>query len=135
MDRLKRLVQAADDFQQRHRWLAFPVAVVKKYGEDQGGHRAALLAYYGFFSLFPLLLVAVTLLAAELNVVRTRRLWPRSLAPPPLGGPDERALEGLARQEERLPDQRVEVSFGGDEADAGAAGERPAERGPPAQTR
>jgi hypothetical protein len=79
--------------------------------------------------------VAVTLLAAELNVVRTRRLWPRSLAPPPLGGPDERALEGLARQEERLPDQRVEVSFGGDEADAGAAGERPAERGPPAQTR
>ena len=71
-------------------------------------------------------------------MVRTRPLWPRSLAPPPLGRPDERALEGLARQEERLPDQRVEVSFGVDEADAGAAGEsgeRPAERGPPAQTR
>jgi hypothetical protein len=71
-------------------------------------------------------------------VVRTRRLWPRSLAPPPLGRPDERALEGLARQEERLPDQRVEVSFGVDEADAGAAGEageRSGERGPPAQTR
>jgi hypothetical protein len=70
---------------------------------------------------------------------RARRRWPRSLAPPPLGGPDERALEGLARQEERLPDQRVEVSFGGDgEAGAkaeGEAGERPAERGPPAQTR
>ena len=77
----------------------------------------------------------MTLLAAELNVVRARRLWPRSLAPPPLGRPDERALEGLARQEERLPDQRVEVSFGVDEADAGEAGERPAERGPPAQTR
>jgi membrane protein len=345
MDRIQGLMRAADDFQQRHWWLAFPVAVAKKFGEDQGGHRAALLAYYGFFSLFPLLLVAVTvlgfvlqgrsdlgqrivdsavaqfpvigneigrslsqsrlrgnglalavgvalalwgglgvaeaaqaamngiwnvprrrypnfllrrlrglawlvilggglllasvvsgfaaaadtawsgpaavaastavnmllflvgfrvltvrnvslrsllpgavvaalawallqwlggwyvarqlgrasatygtfalvigllswlylastvtLLAAELNVVRTRRLWPRSLAPPPLGGPDERALEGLARQEERLPEQRVEVSFGGDEADAGAgaageAGERPAERGPPAQTR
>ena len=89
----------------------------------------------------------VTLFAAELNVVRTRRLWPRSLAPPPLGGADERALEGLARQEERLPDQRVEVSFDGDEdgdrdregeADPGAegeAGERAAERGPPAQSR
>ena len=343
MERLKGLVQAADDFQQRHRWLAFPVAVAKKFGEDQGGQRAALLAYYGFFSLFPLLLVAVTVLgfvlqgqsdlgqrivdsalaqfpviggeigrslsqsrlrgsglalavgvalalwgglgvaeaaqaamngiwnvprrrypnfllrrlrglawlvilggglllasvvsgfaaaadtawsgpaavaastavnmllflvgfrvltvrnvslrsllpgavvaaiawallqwlggwyvarqlgrasatygtfalvigllswlylastvtlfAAELNVVRNRRLWPRSLAPPPLGGADERALEGLARQEERLPDQRVEVSFGGDGAGQGAegeAGERPAERGPPAQTR
>ena len=49
-----------------------------------------------------------------MNVVRSRRLWPRSLAPPPLGRPDERALEGLAKQEERLPDQRVEVSFDGD---------------------
>ena len=55
MEQLKRLVQAVDDVQQRHRWLAFPVAVVKKYGEDQAGQRAALLAYYGFFSLFPLL--------------------------------------------------------------------------------
>jgi membrane protein len=352
MEQLKRLVQAVDEMQQRRRWLAFSVAVVKKYGEDQAGNKAALLAYYGFFSLFPLLLVAVTvigfvlqgrselsdrivdsalaqfpiigdqirgtvegsrlrgnglalavggalalwgglgvaeaaqnamngiwnvprrrypnfllrrlrglawlvilggglllaslvsgiaaaadtawsgpagvaastavnmllflvgfrvltvrnvslrallpgavlaalawallqwlggwyvarqlsrasatygafalvigllswlylastvtLLAAEVNVVRTRRLWPRSLAPPPLGGPDERALMGLARQEERLPSQRVEVSFGedgdaggdgGHGGDGGAggeeAGERPAGRGPPAQT-
>jgi membrane protein len=324
MEQLRRLLHAVDDFQQRHRWLAFPVAVVKKYGEDQAGQRAALLAYYGFFSLFPLLLVAVTvlslvlqgrsdlggrvvdstlaqfpvigdqirdevegsrlrgsglalvvgaalalwgglgvaeaaqsamngiwnvprrrypnfllrrlrglawlfilggglllasvvsgfaatadtawsgpagvaastlvnmllflvgfrvltvrdvslrqllpgavlaalawallqwlggwyvarqlsrasatygtfalvigllswlylastvtLLAAELNVVRARRLWPRSLAPPPLGRPDERALEGLAKQEERLPDQRVEVSFGDTDDGAG----------------
>ena len=51
MEQLKRLVGAVDDVQQRHRWLAFPVAVAKKYGEDQGGQRAALLAYYGFFSL------------------------------------------------------------------------------------
>jgi YihY family inner membrane protein len=331
MEQLKRLLRAVDDLQQRHRLLAFPMAVVKKYGEDQGGQRAALLAYYGFFSLFPLLLVAVTvigfmlhgrgdlgqrivdsavaqfpvighdisdnvsqsrlrgsglalavgalfalwgglgvaeaaqaamngiwnvprrrypsfllrrlrglawlvilggglllasvvsgfaaaadtawsgpagvaastlvnmllflvgfrvltvrnvslrtllpgavlaalawallqwlggwyvarqlnrasatygtfalvigllswlylastvtLFAAEVNVVLARRLWPRSLAPPPLGDPDERALEGLAKQEERLPDQRVEVSFDGDTQgaqDGGAQGE------------
>ena len=42
MEQLQRLVQAVDEFQQRRRWLAFPVAVVKKYGEDQGGQRAAL---------------------------------------------------------------------------------------------
>jgi membrane protein len=60
MELLKRLLQVVDDFQQRHRWLAFPFAVVKKYGDDQAGRHAALLAYYGFFSLFPLLLVAVT---------------------------------------------------------------------------
>ena len=67
MEQLKRLVQAVDDVQQRHRWLAFPVAVVKKYGEDQAGQRAALLAYYGFFSLFPLLLVAVTVIGFVLQ--------------------------------------------------------------------
>jgi hypothetical protein len=75
----------------------------------------------------------VTLFAAEVNVVLARRLWPRSLAPPPLGDPDERALEGLAKQEERLPDQRVEVSFDGDtqggaaqdgQGDPGAQGTR-----------
>jgi len=40
MGQLRRLLQAADDFQRRHRWLAFPVAVAKKYGEDQAGQRA-----------------------------------------------------------------------------------------------
>jgi uncharacterized BrkB/YihY/UPF0761 family membrane protein len=97
-------------------------------------------ATYGTFALVIGLLSwlylasTVTLFAAELNVVLTRRLWPRSLAPPPLGGADERALESLAKQEERLPSQRVEVSFG-DDAEADPEGERPAERGPPAQTR
>jgi membrane protein len=67
MEQLKRLLRAVDDFQQRHRWLAFLMAVVKKYGEDQGGQRAALLAYYGFFSLFPLLLVAVTVIGFVLH--------------------------------------------------------------------
>jgi len=67
MQQLKRLSQAVDEYQQRRRWLAFLVAVVKKYGEDQAGQRAALLAYYGFFSLFPLLLVAVTVLGFVLQ--------------------------------------------------------------------
>jgi YihY family inner membrane protein len=62
MEPLRRLVRAVDDFQQRHRWLGFPFAVVKKFGDDQAGRHAALLAYYGFFSLFPLLLVAVTVI-------------------------------------------------------------------------
>lgn len=43
MEQLKRLLQKIDDFQQRQRWLAFPVAVAKKYGEDQAGQKAALL--------------------------------------------------------------------------------------------
>ena len=63
MDLIRRLVAAVDDLQQRHRWLAFPFAVVKKFGDDQAGRHAALLAYYGFFSLFPLLLVAGSAMA------------------------------------------------------------------------
>jgi YihY family inner membrane protein len=64
--RVDRLLRAADRFQQRHAVLAVPVAVVKKFGDDQASKHAALLAYYGFLSLFPLLLVFVTLLANAL---------------------------------------------------------------------
>ncbi len=49
-----------DQVQRRHRLLAFPHAVFKRYGEDNGGWVGALISYYGFFSLFPLLVVFVT---------------------------------------------------------------------------
>ena len=61
------MLRALDRFQQRHGVLGFPVGVVKKFGDDQAGKHAALLAYYGFLSLFPLLLVFVTLLANALD--------------------------------------------------------------------
>jgi YihY family inner membrane protein len=63
---VERLLRAADRFQQRHTVLGFPVGVAKKYGDDEAGKHAALLAYYGFLSLFPLLLVFVTLLGYAL---------------------------------------------------------------------
>lgn len=56
------LVRKIDAFQQRHPALAFPFAVVKKFGDDAGGYHAALLTYYGFLSLFPVLLVVSTVL-------------------------------------------------------------------------
>jgi YihY family inner membrane protein len=65
--RVERLLRAADRFQQAHPFIALPVAVVKKFGDDQAGKHAALLAYYGFLSLFPLLLVFATLLAYALS--------------------------------------------------------------------
>lgn len=60
-------VRAIDRFQQRHKLLAIPYAVVKKFGDDEAGNRAALIAYYGFFSIFPLLLVFVTILGYVLE--------------------------------------------------------------------
>ena len=59
--------RAVDRFQRRHRRLAFVVAVLKKFDDDQGVQLGALIAYYGFFSLFPLLLVFVTILGFVLQ--------------------------------------------------------------------
>src|ERR1700679_4082386 len=58
----QRPLRQSDTYQQSHRWLALPMAVVKKSSDDQGGNLAALVAWFGFFSLFPLLLVFATIL-------------------------------------------------------------------------
>ena len=48
-----------DAWQRGHAVLGFPLAVQRKYGEDDGGRHAALMTYYGFLSIFPLLLLLV----------------------------------------------------------------------------
>jgi membrane protein len=65
-DLLPRLAAWADALQRRHAALGFPFAVVKKYGDDEGGRQAALITYYGFLSLFPLLLLGVSVLSKVL---------------------------------------------------------------------
>jgi YihY family inner membrane protein len=60
-------LHALDRVQQSHPRLSFPAAVIKKFGDDQAGQLAALIAYYGFVSLFPLLLVLVTALGFVLE--------------------------------------------------------------------
>ena len=66
MSVIDRVIRSLDRFQQRHGWAGFPYAVVKKFGDDQAGYLAALIAYYGFFSIFPLLLVLVSVLGIVL---------------------------------------------------------------------
>ncbi|MFE5587876.1 hypothetical protein [Kitasatospora sp. NPDC056531] len=60
---------------------------------------------------WPYLAAQITVYAAETNVVLARRLWPRSLLQPPLTDADEQVLRSVARQEERRPEQHVDVSF------------------------
>lgn len=62
MNFAERSIRAVDRTQQRRPWLGYPVAVAKKFGDDQAGNLAALVAYFAFASLFPLLLVLVTVL-------------------------------------------------------------------------
>ncbi len=60
-------VTRIDSYQRKHRWAGFSLAVVYKYFDDQGPYLAALITYYAFVSLFPLLLLGVTLLGFALN--------------------------------------------------------------------
>jgi len=62
MSGIKQLLSAADRFQRRSPALAVPVAVWSKFKDDRAGNLAALIAYYAFAALFPLLLVLVTVL-------------------------------------------------------------------------
>jgi membrane protein len=56
------IVQQLDHFQRRHPGASVPLAVLYKFVDDQGSYLAALIAYYGFLSLFPLLLLLSTVL-------------------------------------------------------------------------
>jgi uncharacterized BrkB/YihY/UPF0761 family membrane protein len=61
------LVDGADRVQRRRPMLAFVVAVWKKFGDDRAGQLAALIAYYAFVAIFPLLLVLDTVLTIVLR--------------------------------------------------------------------
>src|SRR5450631_3116266 len=63
---VNRVIAWADRLQRRHEVLGFPYAVVKKFGDDEGGREAALITYYGFLSIFPLLLLGVAVLSRVL---------------------------------------------------------------------
>jgi len=62
MNPVEQVIRRVDAAQQRHRVPAFAVAVLKKYGDDNGGALAANLALSAFVSVFPMLLILVTVL-------------------------------------------------------------------------
>jgi YihY family inner membrane protein len=81
---------------------------------------------YGFFGIvlgllgWLALLSTLLVLAAEVNVVRAKHLWPRSLLTPALTEEDRRALTAAAKVEERAPGERVRVAFTEPETDQAA---------------
>jgi YihY family inner membrane protein len=62
MNPAEKVIRKADAAQRRFRPSAFAFGVVKKYGDDNGGVLVANLTHAAFVSLFPLLLVLVTIL-------------------------------------------------------------------------
>ena len=57
---ISKTTTAIDNFQRNNKFFGFTYAVFKKYDEDGVGYKVALLTYYGFLSLFPLLLIITT---------------------------------------------------------------------------
>jgi YihY family inner membrane protein len=108
--------------------LAFGTALVQhqlRNAEAVYGQFAFVLGLIGWLYL----VFQVVLYAAEVNVVRARRLWPRSIVQPPLTTADQRVLRDIAHQEARRPEQRVGVGFdpeGAEEARADAIDRSPA---------
>jgi inner membrane protein YhjD len=56
-----------DEYQRRHRGVGFPLGVVYKFFDDQGGYLAAIITYYAFLAIFPLLLTASSILGFVLQ--------------------------------------------------------------------
>jgi len=59
---VEKALRRADTAQQRHTPSAFLVGVIKKFGDDNAGALVTNLAYAAFVSVFPLLLILVTVL-------------------------------------------------------------------------
>jgi uncharacterized BrkB/YihY/UPF0761 family membrane protein len=93
---LDRVRDWADRLQQRHVVLGFPIAVVKKYGDDGGARHAAMFTYYAFLSLFPALLLVVVALTRVLqgnDELRTE--WIEAIVPKEFQATVENALNAL----------------------------------------
>jgi membrane protein len=89
--------QRFDRFQRRHGVIGFPIAVVYKFVEDQGIYLAALLTYYGFLSLFPLLLLLASVLGFALrdNEHLRQQILDSTLSQFPVIGDQIRNPQGL----------------------------------------
>jgi YihY family inner membrane protein len=66
MNLVERALRRADAAQQHHTAPAIALGVVKKYGDDNGGNLSVQLTYAMFMTVFPLLLLAVTILGITL---------------------------------------------------------------------
>jgi YihY family inner membrane protein len=90
-------VRTIDRFQRRHPVIGFPLAVVYKYFDDQGPYLAAIIAFYAFIAIFPLLLISTSILGFFLqdDPALRERLLDTALSQFPIVGDELGRPEGL----------------------------------------
>jgi YihY family inner membrane protein len=68
-----RAAKSLDDFQQSHQPLSVIMAVIRRSIDDRATRLAALITFYGFLSVFPILLLVVTVATALFGESQLRR--------------------------------------------------------------
>lgn len=91
----ERGIRSIDSFQQRTFPFNFAFAVVKKFGDDSAGSQAALIAYFGFLSIFPLLLVLITVLSMVVSPATEHRIVHSAISQFPIVGNQLSGANGI----------------------------------------
>jgi YihY family inner membrane protein len=100
MQIINQAISKLDAFQRKSKFFGFMVGVIKKHNDDHMGHQAALLTYYAFLALFPLLLVLTTVagvLAANNPEIRETVVTGMTSYFPVLGSQLESHVHGLQK--------------------------------------
>ncbi|WP_243060581.1 YihY/virulence factor BrkB family protein [Nocardioides sp. SR21] len=94
---MARVIDAVDDAQRRWSVFGYPLGVIYKYFDDQGNYLAAIITYYAFIAIFPLLLLGSTILGffLEGDPERQQELLDSALAQFPIIGDQLGTPEGL----------------------------------------
>lgn len=94
---MRKFVRGLDQFQRNHKILGFPLAVIYKYFDDQGAYLSAIITYYAFIAIFPLLLMGSSILGFFVrdNPELRERLLNSALSQFPIIGDQLGRPEGL----------------------------------------
>jgi len=95
-----------DSWQRNHPIAGYPLGVVRMHSDVDGGRHAALMTYYGFLSIIPILLLLVAVLSRVLsNNPELRAELIDSVVPPDLQATVDNALLNL-------PDGGIPLAIG-----------------------
>ncbi|WP_395690211.1 YihY/virulence factor BrkB family protein [Nocardioides sp.] len=92
-----RIIDGADQAQRRWTVLGYPIAVIYKFFDDQGNYLASIITYYAFIAIFPIMLLASSILGFILqnNQELQEQLIDSALAQFPIIGTQLNLPEGL----------------------------------------
>jgi uncharacterized BrkB/YihY/UPF0761 family membrane protein len=108
------ILRRLDNLQRRIPALAFGYAVVRKYLDDRGAREAALITYYGFLSLFPILLLGVAIITQALaQHAGLREEVVAAIVPPLLQADVEQAVTSLGSSSTALIAGVIGLVFSG----------------------